>query len=167
MARKKRGELLISAEERNELQTLSLSRTEAPHKVSRSRIIIDYSSGVTIAQIVRKYGTNRPLVERTVDKALAYGALAALDDLPRSGRPGDITDDAKAWVLSIAYEQPSSFGYDSETWTYSALAKHNKKGRKRCGLFLYRNSILSINSLFTSIHGPSTMAQYPVFYLGT
>lgn len=127
MAQKRRKKLLLSDEERSTLDSLSSSRTEASYKVNRSRIIIDYSSGMTIAQIVRKYGTNRPLVERTVDKAIAYGALSALNDLPRSGRPADITDDAKAWVLSVACEQPTSFGYAAETWTYSALAKHIKK----------------------------------------
>jgi len=80
---------------------LAQSRTESSAKVNRSRIIIDYSSGMTIASIVRKYKTNRPLVERTVNKALAYGALAALDDLPRSGRPAKITDDAKLKDLKL------------------------------------------------------------------
>ena len=127
MARRKRGALQLSEDEKSALHTFSTSRTESSAKVNRSRIIIDYSSGMTIASIVRKYNTNRPLVERTVDKALAYGALAALDDLPRSGRPAEITDDAKAWILSLACEQPTRFGYAAETWTYSALIKHIKK----------------------------------------
>jgi len=127
MARKKRRALQLSGEEKLALHTFSTSRTESSAKVNRSRIIIDYSSGMTIASIVRKYNTNRPLVERTVDKALAYGALAALDDLPRSGRPAEITDDAKTWILSLACEQPTKFGYAAETWTYSALIKHIKK----------------------------------------
>ena len=124
MARKKRKSIHLSTDDMNELMAYSVSRTEPSSKVQRSRIIIDYSTRMTIASIVRKYNTNRPLVERTIDKALEFGAITALSDLPRTGRPADITDDAKSWVLSIACEKPVKFGYAAETWTYSALAKH-------------------------------------------
>ena len=127
MAHSKKGKLDIKVDEFEVLKAISTSRTEPSFKVSRSRIIIDYYSGMTVAAITKKYGTNRPLVERTIDKALAYGVLAALRDLPRSGRPSEITDDAKAWVVSIACKSPTTYGYPAETWTYSALAKHIKK----------------------------------------
>lgn len=140
MTRNKRGILVLTEEEFNTLKALSSSRTEASYKVNRSRIIIDYASGMSIAQIARKYDTNRPLIERTIDKALAYGALQALNDLPRSGRPADITDEAKAWVLSIACERPSSFGYAAETWTYSALAKYIKKECVSAGYECLKNT---------------------------
>lgn len=126
MTRKRRKALTISDNDIAILKALSVSRTEPSAKVNRSRILIDYSLGLSIAQIARKYNTNRPLVERTVDKALAFGPLTALNDLPRSGRPADITDDARAWVVSIACEPPKNFGLAAETWTYSALAKYIK-----------------------------------------
>jgi len=107
-----------------ELRAYSVSRTESSSMVHRSRIIIDYSFGMTIAEIVRKYGTNRPLVERTVDKAIEFGPIVALNDLPRSGRPPEITDGARAWVISVACDPPTKFGFAAETWTYSALAKY-------------------------------------------
>lgn len=106
------------------MKAYSTSRTESSSRVFRSRIIMDYSGGMTIAGIVRKYGTNRPLVERTVDRAIEFGPVTALDDLPRSGRPPQIADDAKAWVVSIACESPTTFGLAAETWTYSALAAY-------------------------------------------
>jgi transposase len=140
MTHKKRGKLSLSDEEMKILQAYSSSRTESAFRVNRSRIIIDFSFGMTIAELTRKYSTNRPLIERTVDKALAYGAVTALDDLPRSGRPADITDDAKAWVLSIACEPPTSFGYAAETWTYSALAKHIKKHCTTAGYECLKNT---------------------------
>ncbi len=75
MARKNRKQLFISIDDMAELLAYSASRSEPSSKVNRSRIIVDYSSGMTIAQIVRKYNTNRPLVERTVDKAIEFGPL--------------------------------------------------------------------------------------------
>jgi transposase len=126
MTRKIKKPLHISNDDMAVLKAYSVSRTEPSAKVQRSKIIIDYSLGMTIAKIVRKYNTNRPLVERTVGKALAFGPLTALNDLPRSGRPSEITDGARAWVVSIACEPPTNFGLAAETWTYSALAKYIK-----------------------------------------
>lgn len=127
MARKRRALLQLSTEDMEKLLTYSSSRTASSSIVNRSKIIIDYSSGMTIAEIVRKYKTNRPLVERTVDKAIEFGSIAALSDLPRSGRPIEITDEARAWVISIACEAPSKFGFAAETWTYSSLIKYIRK----------------------------------------
>ena len=127
MAHSKKDNLNISPADLLALKAISTSRKAPSHRVNRSRIILDYHYGMRVAAITRKYNTNRPLVERAIDKAIAYGALAALDDLPRSGRPPEITDDAKAWVVSIACEPPTKFGYAAESWTYSALAKHVKK----------------------------------------
>lgn len=127
MAQRKRKPLQVSNEDMATLEAYSTSRTEPAFKVNRSKIIIDYASGMKISEIARKYNTNRPLAERTIDKALEYGALQALDDLPRSGRPPEITDDAKTWLLNIACKKPTDFGFAAETWTYSALAKYIRK----------------------------------------
>lgn len=133
MARKSRKHLQLSEIDNKQLMAYSVSRTESSSKVSRSRIILDYCSGMTIAKIVRKYDTNRPLVERTIDKAIAFGAITALDDLPRSGRPSEITDDARAWVIALACESPTKFGFAAETWTYSALGAYIRKNCTSAG----------------------------------
>ena len=140
MAHSKKKKLHLNIEDLEALKLISVSRTEPSHKVNRSKIIIDYHSGMTVAAITRKYNTNRPLVERTIDKAIIYGAITALDDLPRSGRPPEITDGARAWALSIACEPPTKFGYAAETWTYSALAKHIKKECSAAGYGCLRNT---------------------------
>lgn len=133
MARKTRKPLQLSEDEKQQLKAYSVSRTESLAKVQRSKIIIDYSEGLSIAKIARKYDTNRPLVERAVDKALEFGAITALNDLPRSGRPAAISDEARAWVVSIACTSPTKFGYAAETWTYSALANYIKKNCNSVG----------------------------------
>jgi hypothetical protein len=83
-----------------------------------------YYSHETVSSIARRLTTNRPKVERILDKALELGAIPALDDLPRSGKPAEITDDARAWIVSIACQKPKDLGYASETWTMAELAKH-------------------------------------------
>jgi transposase len=161
MARKLRKQLQLSEQEMVQLKAYSVSRTESSSKVQRSRIIIDYSSGMTIARIVRKYSTNRPLVERTVDKAIEFGPITALDDLPRSGRPSEITDDAKAWVVSIACEPPTKFGFAAETWTYSALAKYIQKNCTEAG---YASLINTGKSFLNNVLSKSNIKPHKISY---
>lgn len=125
----KRSTLNLSTEAREELTRISQSRTEAMARVQRSKILLLYSEGKRITDITREIGTSRPLIERCIDKALAFGPIQALKDLSRPGHPTMITDEAKAWVLSLACQKPTDLDYASETWTYSLLIKHI---RKRC-----------------------------------
>lgn len=161
MARRNRKQIFMSNDDMIKLKAYSASRSEASSKVQRSRIIIDFSSGMTIAQIVRKYDTNRPLVERTVDKAIEFGPIMALSDLPRSGRPAEITDDAKAWVVSIACEPPTKFGFAAETWTYSALAKYI---RDTCTSAGYASLIKTGKSFLNNVLAKSNIKPHKISY---
>ena len=106
------------------LENLSTSRTEPYSKVQRARILLAYAGGQSISGIARKEQTDRPVVERCVDKALSGGIMVALRDLARSGRPPKITDEDKAWVIHLACGKPADYGYAAERWTISQLAKH-------------------------------------------
>lgn len=161
MAREKRKQIQLSDHEMSQLRAYCISRTAPSSKVQRSRIIIDYSDGMTIAGIVRKYGTNRPLVERTIHKAIEFGPITALDDLPRSGRPAEITDAAKAWVISIACEPPSKFGFAAETWTYSALAKYI---RENCTAAGYASLIKTGKSFLNNVLSKSNIKPHKISY---
>lgn len=129
----KRKALYLTPKEKEELTKISNSRTEAAAAVRRAKILLLYNDGQRISEIARKMDTNRPLVERIIGKAFIFGALKALKDLPRIGRPPSITDDAKSWVLSLACRKPVDFGYAHETWTYSLLIKHIRKHCKEHG----------------------------------
>ena len=150
----KRQALNLSPESREELLRISQSRTEGAAKVQRAKILLQYSDGKRITDITREIGASRPLTERCIDKALTFGAIQALKDLPRPGHPTIITDDAKAWILSIACQKPTDFGYASETWTYSLMIKHivqhcqeqgysclSKLGKGRLHAILSKNNI--------------------------
>lgn len=116
--------LVLSAEIRREFERIVRSRSEPATRCRRARILLLCADGKRIAEIVSEMGTNRPLVERVLDKALGFGPLQALQDSPRVGRPIRMTDDAKSWVLSVACSKPAEFGYAQESWTYSLLIKH-------------------------------------------
>ena len=120
----KREKIKLSKEEKSKLERISKSRLESKSKIDRATMLLLYSQGDTISSIARKLHTNRPRIERCIDKALNFGVLTALDDLPRKGGPNKITPEAKAWFISIACMKPKDLGMASEFWTTKELAKY-------------------------------------------
>src|SRR6266853_735150 len=68
-----------------------------------------------------------------VERARAYGPLAALDDRPRPGKEPTITAEAKAWVVNIACRKAKELGYPHEVWTTRLLARHVQEHGPREG----------------------------------
>ena len=93
----KRAKIVLTGKDKEELESISKSRTASKARVERARMILAYAAGESINAIAKRLGTNRPKIERTVDRAVGYGALTALDDLPRKGATPKITREAKAW----------------------------------------------------------------------
>jgi len=86
-----------------------------------------FAGGDTISCIARQFGTNRMKVERCVNKALQLGAIASLDDLPGRGKPAKISDEDRAWVISLVCQKPKDLGYSYEMWTMQLLSTHIRK----------------------------------------
>jgi len=128
-----REKIELSKGEKTKLEAISKSRTESKSKIERATMLLLYSEDNTISSIARKLHTNRPRVERCIDKTLSYGALTALNDLPRKGAPDKITAEAKAWFISIACMKPKDLGLASEFWTTNELAKYARNNCKRAG----------------------------------
>jgi len=122
--KKRRSPLVFGEEEINVLKSIATSRTEPFARVYRARMLLAYVQGETISVIARKENTDRPVVERCIDKALSGGIETALRDLQRSGRPPIITDEDKTWVTHLACSKPSEYGFASDHWTFSQLARY-------------------------------------------
>ncbi len=88
---------------------------------------IENLTSLSDSQIAKKLDTNRQKIIRCITKALAYGIDEAINDLPRSGKPQEITGEARAWIISIACMKPKDVGYPHELWTHKLLAEHIKK----------------------------------------
>ena len=128
----RRAPLVFSAELRERLTVISKARTQEKSHVERAQILLAYAAGTSISAIARQLGTNRPKIERCIEKALELGALAALDDLPRSGKPPTITPEARAWLVALACQKPTELGYSYELWTTDLLARHaNRHGPEK------------------------------------
>jgi transposase len=122
---RQRPALVLDEKARRKLAAVAgATRTESQGRIERSSILLGYAGGETVSGLARRLGTNRPKVERCIDRALQVGPLAALDDLPRSGKPAAITMEARAWVIALACRKPKELGYSYELWTTRLLAQH-------------------------------------------
>ena len=129
----RRASLDLSDEMRSTLEAVVRSRSESVQRVERARILLAYAAGRSVSAIARQLETNRPRVERCIDKGLQLGALAALSDLPRKGRPTQISAEARAWVVSLACVKPKQLGYPEELWTTRLLARHVREHCEQAG----------------------------------
>ncbi len=124
MAYKKRGKLICSEKEKELLVKISKSKTEAYRKVQRAKIFLLYMKNTSIAEISKAVGLSRESVYSNIDKALAFGPIAGLEDLAGRGINAKISDEDKAWVIHLACSSPKDYEYVYEVWTYNLLAKH-------------------------------------------
>lgn len=123
----KRPPLRLTPEETARLTLVAKSRTEGASCIQRARLILAYASGESISSLASRFRTNRPKVDRCIDKALQVGAVPSLRDLPGRGRPPAIPPDARAWVVSLACRKPKDLGYSYELWTTQLLMTHIRK----------------------------------------
>src|ERR1700727_854661 len=90
-------ELAMTAEEIETLTALSRSRTEAARRVERAQMLLAYRPHMKFFAVGQKLGVHHQTVQRWVERALAYGALAARDDRPRARKEPTSRPEAKAW----------------------------------------------------------------------
>ena len=131
--RNRRAEFSLSDAEISELRRISRSRTAPLAHVERARILLAYHEGLSVTEIARRFGTSRPRVERTIDRAIRLGAIPSLSDLPRRGRPARISPEAKHWIVSLACTKPKELGYAAETWTLRLLCEHVRSHCEEAG----------------------------------
>ena len=123
-ARRRLIELSIGPDDLAALETLARSRMEPASRVERARILLAYRSDPSSTAVGERIGVTHHTVQRCLRRALRLGVMAALDDSPRPGKAPQITDEAKAWLVSLACQKAKAFGYPHELWTTRLLARH-------------------------------------------
>src|SRR6266576_1668611 len=117
-------ELAMSDEEIGRLGLIARSRSESASRVERAQMLLANRQKPSFFAVGQELGQHHQTVQRCVERALAYGPLAALDDRPRPGREPTITVEAKAWVVNIACRKAKELSYPHEVWTTRLLARH-------------------------------------------
>ena len=114
----------LSDSDRKYLQSLVRQRTLQAQIVDRAKILLYKEQGDSYETIANRLDLNLKSVKLCIDKYLEGGVERALSDDSRTGRPIEITDDAKAWIISVACQKPCDLGYAAELWSITSLHKH-------------------------------------------
>ena len=122
-----KAKLVLSKEQQAELRKTVQSRKAPIREVQRANILLRYSEGMPITEIEKMTHVSRPTIYKWMEKSLAMGIEEGLKDKYHRPKQPVITEEAKAWVISIACQKPKDFGYAAEVWTRKALAEHAKK----------------------------------------
>jgi transposase len=128
-----RAALVLTAEQAAKLKELAGSRTAAAREVERAKVLLGYAAGTSITELQRQLGVGRPMIYKCVDKALAAGVQMGLKDKYHRPHEPEITDEAKAWVVSLACTKPKDHGLAAELWSISALAKFVSEAAQSAG----------------------------------
>src|SRR3974390_1079507 len=127
-------ELSLGDEDWAKLRSIAQSRTEPASRVERARILLAYREDPSFFAVGRRLGLHHQTVQRCVERAVAEGPIAALDDRPRPGREPTITLEAKAWLVWLAWRKAKDFGYPHELWTTRLLASHAREQEQSRGM---------------------------------
>src|SRR5437762_229285 len=126
-------ELWLTDADTAKLRAMAQSRTEPASRVERARILLAYREDPSFFAVGQGLGLHHQTVQRCVERAVAEGPLAALDDRPRPGREPTLTVEAKAWLVDLACRKAKDFGYPHELWTTRLLAQHARAHGPRAG----------------------------------
>lgn len=130
---RKSSTITLSFEDRAYLETQTKARTIQAQTVARARILLLKADGYSIEAIADKVDMNRKSVMLCINKFNEGGIENALFDAPGRGRNAEITDDEKAWIISIACQKPVDLGYSAEVWTRALITKHINKFAEEAG----------------------------------
>jgi transposase len=164
MARKTgRPALAISADERQKLERLRDSRKAPKRETERAAILLSYAAGEGPTVIQQRLGVSRPTIYKCIDKALAAGVQSGLKDRYHRPKGPVITEQAKAWVLSLACTKPKDHGLAAELWSLSALARYTREHASAQG----HNSLARAGkaSIWRILHGGEIQPQKVQYYL--
>src|SRR6266508_5589534 len=128
MARWRRAiELAMTDEEVGSLTVVSRARSGPARRVERAQMLLPYRDNPSFFAVGQRLGVHHQTVQRCVERAVAYGPMAALDDRPRPGKEPTITAEAKAWLVSLACRKAKELGCPLELWTTRLLARHARE----------------------------------------
>jgi transposase len=118
---RRRPPLRFTPEERTRLEKMRRSRSEEKRRTLRAAILLNAADGLSDQANAAASGVNRNTVVLCVGKCLRFGLETALGELPRSGKPRRVSDEAIVWIRNLACQKPKDLGYAQELWTYRLL----------------------------------------------
>src|SRR3989339_1073829 len=128
-----KAKLILTPEKKEQLQRIAGSRKAPLREVQRANILLRYSESIPIIDIEKMVHVSRPTIYNWIEKTLAMGIEEGLKDKYHRPKEPVITEEAKAWVINLACQKPTEYGYAAEMWTRSALAAHAREYAPEAG----------------------------------
>lgn len=120
---------ILTPNERQAIERLARSRTEASRLVERARIIQQASQGWLVAEIAEGLKVSEMTVGRWL-KRFNLAGVGGLEDQPRSGRPTTYTAEERAEVVASALTDPQTLKLPFASWTLDRLAAYLNQQRQ-------------------------------------
>ncbi|MCA1699084.1 MAG: IS630 family transposase [Actinobacteria bacterium] len=111
-------QIVLSAEEREQLESWTRRRTSARALALRSRIVLAAGDGLKNSEIAERLGVSRPMVTKWRSR-FASERLDGLVDEPRPGRPRTVTDEHVEEVIVKTLESTPK---DATHWSTRSMA---------------------------------------------
>ena len=117
--------IIVSSEERSELERLIRSHSTAQQLARRARMIVMAADGVGVGETAELLGVWRKGVSFWRARWLASSGAAAerLGDAPRSGAPATITAEQTCAIVAQACERPEDGAVPLSHWSTGDLAR--------------------------------------------
>lgn len=112
--------LRLSRSERADLESIVRHEGGEARLYRRARMVVLAAGGESVSEIARKLGTSRPRVRQWV-RRFEKDRLAGLEDLPRAGRPVEITSLERHQVIATACRSPVEFRFQRTLWSHETL----------------------------------------------
>lgn len=127
----------MTPEERDTIERVARSRTEAARTVERARIVALARQGKPAPAIAREVGVGAGTVRLWLKRFNERG-LDGLADEPRSGCPPTYTPEQVGEVIAMALSDPRGLGLPFGSWTLSRLEAYMNEDR---GIAIKRSRI--------------------------
>ena len=112
-------EIVLSAEERAQLESWERRRTSAQALAERSRVVLAAAEGLKNAEIAERLGVHRGTVTKWRNR-FAERRLDGLSDEPRPGQPRKITDQK---IEEVITKTLGSAPKDATHWSTRSMAQ--------------------------------------------
>ena len=123
--------IVLSAEEKAQLESLVRARSTPQQMALRARIILLAGEGVGVSAAADRLGVWRKTVSRWRRRWLAGSAAASagerLAESPRPGAPATFTPAQICSIMALACEPPEASGLPISHWSQSELARQAQK----------------------------------------
>lgn len=112
--------LKLTWRQRHRLQE-QLQGAQDAHLYRRTLAILEVGQGRSVAQVAQSLGVTRQSVYNWIASYLQMRDPHALQDEPRSGRPGFWTEEHQILLRGLMEHTPEEFGYFAVNWTVPLL----------------------------------------------